>query len=74
LHTLNKYQRRRKGDNLVMQMTMDAFKRVFGSELEPVRWARRFGLQTVNKSALLRKLFMRQASGYRFANPKLTKL
>ena len=74
LHTLNKYQRRRKGDNLAMQMTMDAFKRIFGSDLEPVRWARRFGLQTVNNSTLLKKLFMQQASGFRFANPKLTKL
>jgi len=74
LHTLNKYQRRRKGDNLAMQMTMDAFKRIFGSDLEPIRWARRFGLQTVNKNTFLRKLFMHQASGYRFANPKLTKL
>ncbi len=73
LHTLNKYQRRRKADNLMMQLTMDVFKRVFGSELPPIRWARRFGLQTVNKHGLLKKLFMRQAAGYRFANPVLTK-
>ncbi|PHS26364.1 MAG: FAD-binding protein [Methylophaga sp.] len=73
LHTLNKYQRRRKGDNLTIQMTMDAFKRAFGSDLAPIRWARQFGLKTVNSNALLRKLFMRQASGHRFANPKLTK-
>jgi 2-octaprenylphenol hydroxylase len=73
LHTLNKYQRRRKGDNLAMQITMDAFKRTFGSDLAPIRWARRFGLDTVNKSGLLRKLFIRQASGHRFANPRLTK-
>ena len=73
LHTLNKYQRRRKGDNLAMQMTMDAFKRVFGSELAPVRWARRFGLQTVNQHSVLKNLFMHQASGHRFANPVLTK-
>lgn len=73
LHTLNKYQRRRKGDNLAMQMTMDAFKRVFGSELPPVRWARRFGLQTVNQHTVLQKSFMRQASGHRFSNPKLSK-
>ncbi|OUR64627.1 FAD-binding protein [Methylophaga sp. 42_25_T18] len=72
LHTLKKYQRRRKGDNLVMQLTMDAFKRVFGSELEPVRWARRLGLKTVNQSTLLKNLFMQQASGHRFANPDLT--
>lgn len=73
LHTLNKYQRRRKGDNLAMQITMDLFKRTFGSDLSPVRWARQFGLSTVNQSTLLKNLFMRQASGYRFANPKLTK-
>jgi len=73
LHTLKKYQRQRKGDNLTMQMTMDAFKRVFGSELAPIRWARRFGLKTVNQHGLLKNLFMHQASGHRFANPKLTK-
>jgi len=73
LHTLNKYQRRRKGDNLAMQMTMDAFKRVFGSELTPLRWARRLGLKTVNEHSLLKNLFMHQASGHRFGNPKLTK-
>jgi len=73
LHTLNKYQRRRKADNLIIQLTMDAFKRVFGSELPPIRWARRFGLQTVNKQSLLKNLFMRQAAGYRFANPILSK-
>lgn len=73
LHTLNKYQRRRKADNLIMQLTMDAFKRAFGSDLAPIRWARRFGLETVNKHALLKKLFMRQAAGYRFANPTLSK-
>ncbi|MFW5451072.1 MAG: UbiH/UbiF/VisC/COQ6 family ubiquinone biosynthesis hydroxylase [Methylophagaceae bacterium] len=73
LHTLNKYQRRRKGDNIAMQMTMDAFKHVFGSELAPIRWARRLGLKTVNQSTLLRNLFMHQASGHRFANPKLSK-
>tara|TARA_R110001606_G_C15404643_1_gene654150 strand:+ start:27244 stop:28458 length:1215 start_codon:yes stop_codon:yes gene_type:complete len=73
LHTLNKYQRRRKADNLIMQLTMDAFKRVFGSDIAPIRWTRRFGLQTVNKQGLLKKLFMSQAAGYRFANPTLTK-
>jgi len=73
MHTLSKYQRRRKGDNVAMQLTMDAFKRVFGSELAPIRWARRFGLSTVNNSTLLKKLFIQQASGHRFANPELTK-
>jgi 2-octaprenylphenol hydroxylase len=73
LHTLNKYQRRRKADNLAMQLTMDAFKRLFGSELAPIRWARQLGLQSVNKNSFLKNLFMRKALGHRFANPKLTK-
>lgn len=73
IHTLSKYQRRRKGDNFAMQLTMDAFKRVFGSELAPVRAARRFALTTVNRHTLLKNLFMKQASGHRFANPELTK-
>jgi len=72
LHTLKKYQRRRKGDNLAMQLTMDAFKRVFGNDLAPVRWARRFGLSKVNQSQLLKNLVMHNASGHRFANPKIT--
>jgi 2-octaprenylphenol hydroxylase len=73
LHTLKKYQRRRKGDNLVMQLTMDGFKRTFGSDLAPIQWARRLGLKTVNQSTLLRNIFMQQASGQRFSNPNLTK-
>ncbi len=72
LHTLKKYQRRRKADNLAMQLTMDAFKRVFGSDLAPIRWARRFGLSKVNQSQLLKNLVMHNASGHRFANPKIT--
>ena len=65
LHTLKKYQRRRKADNIAMQLTMDLFKRSFGSELAPIRWARRFGLHTVRKHTVLQKLFMRQAAGFR---------
>lgn len=73
LHTLNKYQRRRKGDNLAIQLTMDLFKRVFGSDLAPVRQARQYSFSAVNKSTLMKKLFMQQASGHRFANPDLTR-
>lgn len=73
IHTLSKYQRRRKADNLIMQMTMDVFKRTFGSDLAPIRWARRFALKTVNQSTLLSNLFMHHASGQRFSNPELSK-
>ncbi len=70
VHTLKKYQRRRKADNLAMQLSMDAFKRIFGCDLGPVKWARRMGLQTVEQHQFLKNFFMHQASGYRFAYPK----
>ncbi|PCJ30385.1 MAG: FAD-binding protein [Gammaproteobacteria bacterium] len=73
VHTLNKYQRRRKGDNVAMQMTMDILKRSFASELAPIQWLRRTGLTTVNNTALLKQFFIKQATGYRFSNPKLTR-
>ncbi len=73
LHTLNKYQRQRKGDNLTIQLTMDLFKRVFGHQQPPLRMARQCSFQLVNKSSLLKNLFMQQAAGHRFANPKLTR-
>ena len=73
LHTLKKYQRQRKGDNLAIQMTMDAFKRVFGSENPVLRIARQSGFQLVNNNQLLRRCFMQQASGQRFANPNLSR-
>lgn len=72
LHMLSKYQRQRKGDNLAIQFTMDAFKRVFGSDNPVIRLARQCGFNTVNNSTLLKNCFMHQASGQRFANSKLT--
>ncbi len=73
LHMLSKYQRRRKGDNLAIQFTMDAFKRVFGSDNPAIRLARQCGFRAVNNSTFLKNSFMHQASGQRFANPELTK-
>jgi 2-octaprenylphenol hydroxylase len=73
IHTLSKYQRRRKGDNVAIQMAMEAFHRVFGSDLAPIKWLRQVGLSSVNKSSLLKTLFMKNASGHRFANPKISK-
>lgn len=73
LHMLAKYQRRRKGDNIAIQLTMDVFKRVFGSDNPAIRLARQCGFNTVNNSSLLKNLFIHQASGQRFANPDSTK-
>ncbi|HIC46665.1 FAD-dependent monooxygenase, partial [Methylophaga sp.] len=71
LHTLQKYQRQRHADNLLMQMSMDMFKRVFTNSLTPVKWLRQLALRQVNKSRLLKNLFMQQAASRSFATPKL---
>ncbi len=71
LHTLKKYQRRRRGDNLIMQITMDAFKYTFNSTWAPIRWMRQRGLNSVNQSTLLKTFFMRQASKRRLTHPDI---
>lgn len=65
LHTLQKYQRKRKADNLLVQFTMDGIKRLFNHSLAPIQAIRRFGLQTVNKTPLLKLFFMKSAAGNR---------
>ena len=65
LHTLKKYQRQRKADNLFMQFTMDGFKRLFGSEIAPIKWARRLGINRLNQTQLLKNSVMKQVSGKR---------
>jgi 2-octaprenylphenol hydroxylase len=73
LHTLQKYQRQRHADNLLMQFSMDMFKRVFSSRLAPVRWLRQYGLRGVNQSRWLKNLFMHQAASRPFATPPLSR-
>lgn len=72
LHTLQKYQRQRHADNLLMQFSMDMFKRVFSSALPPVKWLRRTALRSVNHSRWLKNLFMHQAASRSFAQPELS--
>lgn len=72
MHTLYKYQRQRHADNLLMQFSMDMFKRVFTSKLPPLKWLRQCGLRGVNHSTWLKNLFMRQAASRSFARPELS--
>jgi 2-octaprenylphenol hydroxylase len=63
LPTLRRYERARKGDNLVVQYAMDGFKRLFGSSLPPVRTVRNLGLRAANEVGPLKRLFARVALG-----------
>ena len=60
---LRRYERWRKGENLVMLSTMDGFKRLFGSTQPLMRWLRNTGLQLTNSATPLKNMIMRQAMG-----------
>ncbi|TDG15559.1 FAD-binding protein [Seongchinamella unica] len=60
---LSRYQRRRKGDNLLMMGAMDGFKRLFEQQALPVRWLRNAGMRGVGRIAPLKQRLMRQALG-----------
>ena len=68
---LHRYARMRKGDNLLMMSTMDALKKVFGVSSVPFGHLRAMGMNTVNRTALLRNYFNRHAMGLRPGLPKL---
>ncbi len=63
LDVLRRYQRRRKGDNLLMMAAMDGFKRLFEQEALPVRWLRNVGMRRVGQIAPLKQRLIRHAMG-----------
>ncbi len=65
LDLLLRYQRRRKGENLLMMAAMDGFKRLFGDRKLPVRWLRNTGMHWVDRSGPLKQQLMRHAMGVR---------
>lgn len=63
LALLRRYQRQRKGENLLMMSAMDGFKRLFEQESLPLRWLRNTGMRTVNQLQPLKARLMRHAMG-----------
>jgi len=63
LSVLRRYERARKGDNLLMMSAMDGFKQLFGSTVAPLRWARNAGLNLVDAVPALKNQIMRSAMG-----------
>jgi 2-octaprenylphenol hydroxylase len=58
---LRRYERARRGDNVLMQAGMAGLKSLFEQEQGPLRTLRRWGLAAVGKSALLKRQFALQA-------------
>ena len=65
LALLRRFQRRRKGENLLMMAAMDGFKSLFGARSLPLRWLRNQGLNLVDQAGPLKHQLMRHAMGVR---------
>lgn len=73
LKTLRRYERWRKGDNLLMMGVMDGFKRLFGNSLPPVRLLRNIGLNLTDAAGPLKHLIARRAMGLAGDLPRLAR-
>jgi len=60
---LARYQRRRKGENLMMMAAMEGFKQLFARDELPVRWLRNAGMRWFNKLAPLKNRIAAEAMG-----------
>jgi 2-octaprenylphenol hydroxylase len=63
LWALRRYERARRGDNMLMLAAMDGFKRLFSNSILPIAAARSAGLALVDRIGPIKHLFMQQALG-----------
>lgn len=70
---LRRYERARMGDNLIMQGTMDGFKRLFSNQVLPLKLVRNLGLGFVDHALPLKRIIARQALGTSGELPSLAR-
>ncbi len=63
LHTLRRYERWRKGDNMLMLGALDGIKRLFGSQAAVARLGRSLGLNATDQVRPLKNALARRAMG-----------
>lgn len=73
LAVLQRYERRRMGDNLAMMAAMEGLQRLFHADALPLRWLRNAGMQWVDRHGLLKNRLMRQAMGLQGGLPLLAR-
>ena len=74
LAVLRRYERWRRGDNLLMMKAMDGINQVFSNTRLPLNQLRNLGLSLVNRSATAKRLFMEHAMGLSGDLPALAAL
>jgi 2-octaprenyl-6-methoxyphenol hydroxylase len=72
-HILERYDRWRRFDAMLMLGLTDGINRLFSNDIAPLRLARDLGLAMVNRSGPLKRFFMRHAMGEAGRLPKLLK-
>lgn len=70
---LDRYQRWRRFDTLVMGVVTDGLNRLFSNDIGPLRLARDLGLAAVNRTKPLKRLFMKHAMGLVGELPRLVR-
>lgn len=60
---LERYQRARKVENLSMMLSMEGFKRLFGSSDPILRWLRNTGVNAVDRHTLIKRQIATRAMG-----------
>ncbi|MCO6441948.1 MAG: UbiH/UbiF/VisC/COQ6 family ubiquinone biosynthesis hydroxylase [Nitrococcus mobilis] len=60
---LRRYERARRGDNLLMEWSMEGFHQLFTRRRSPLVRLRSLGLGMTHRSALAKRFFMRRAIG-----------
>jgi 2-polyprenyl-6-methoxyphenol hydroxylase-like FAD-dependent oxidoreductase len=60
---LARYERARKEDVLLMQVTTDGLARLFGTDIEPLRVVRNLGLNLLDKIPVLKRRLISHAMG-----------
>ena len=63
LSLLQRYQRRRQGDNLLMMAAMEGFKRLFAAEQPMIRLLRNQGMRLFNRASAIKQHVVMQAMG-----------
>ena len=70
-HALRNFERKRKGDNVLMLGAMDALKRIYGISHLPVGYMRSTGMNWINSSGVVKNFFTRYAMGNRGDLPRI---